>query len=205
MEHLKDPETVVTNISKMKENEGEIEQEAEEQKIQDGCTKTANTFDRSTQSRCKSADRHTDSTPPPVRCSYRLASKPRHVHRVTSRAKAPHGCPDLPKQTKGQRGQRSTETTESIAEKTVSVKASQLEAESSAAGVQSETRERRYRCSTCGKKFFQMGHLKKHQFSHTEEKPFSCQECGKNYTSAESFRAHQVGGNQLSFFLLSPN
>uniref|UniRef100_H3BZ67 Zinc finger protein 408 n=1 Tax=Tetraodon nigroviridis TaxID=99883 RepID=H3BZ67_TETNG len=51
---------------------------------------------------------------------------------------------------------------------------------------------RRYRCSSCGKKFFQVGHLKKHQFSHMAEKPFSCSECGKNYTSAESFRAHQM-------------
>ncbi|XP_029978029.1 zinc finger protein 264-like [Sphaeramia orbicularis] len=55
-----------------------------------------------------------------------------------------------------------------------------------------EVRERRYRCSTCGKKFYQTGHLKKHQFTHTEGKPFSCTECGKKYTSVESFRAHQL-------------
>ncbi|XP_077476769.1 uncharacterized protein LOC144089580 isoform X7 [Stigmatopora argus] len=57
---------------------------------------------------------------------------------------------------------------------------------------QREVRERRYKCSKCGKKFYQVGHLKKHLFSHTESKPFSCQDCGKNYTSAESFKAHQL-------------
>ncbi|XP_034720022.1 zinc finger protein 408-like [Etheostoma cragini] len=55
-----------------------------------------------------------------------------------------------------------------------------------------EVREKRYRCSSCGKKFYQISHLKKHQFSHTEEKPFSCKDCGKSYTSTESFRAHQM-------------
>lgn len=98
--------------------------------------------------------------PPALRCSSRLAAKPRRVHRVKGRG---HPDPAEP-------------------------------AETGPAGAQrSEVRERRYRCSSCGKKFFQVGHLKKHQFSHTEEKPFSCGECGKNYTSAESFRAHQVG------------
>lgn len=225
VEHIKDPETEVTNISIIKEKEGETEEKAEGQKIQDSRTDTtANASNQNIraagghmdstggvpaaedrQSHCKSADRHTDSTPPPVRCSYRLASKPRRVHCLTGQVKVPPARPDLLSQTEGQRGRHSTETAKSITEKTVSMKASQPDAEASAAacaaGVQSETRERRYRCSSCGKKFFQMGHLKKHQFSHTEEKPFSCQECGKNYTSAESFRAHQVGQNHLSFFL----
>uniref|UniRef100_A0A4W6C413 C2H2-type domain-containing protein n=1 Tax=Lates calcarifer TaxID=8187 RepID=A0A4W6C413_LATCA len=61
-----------------------------------------------------------------------------------------------------------------------------------------DLRERRYRCSSCGKRFYQLGHLKKHQFSHTEEKPFTCGECGKNYTSAESFRAHQLHRHMFS-------
>lgn len=131
-----------------------------------------------------------DSAPPPVRCSSRLAAKPRRVHRLSSRVKRSPAGPDPPSQPEGQ---NATEAAESAAEK-VTVKTTQPDAEAAAAAHtwSPEVRERRYRCSSCGKKFFQIGHLKKHQFSHTEEKPFSCQECGKSYTSAESFRAHQV-------------
>ncbi|KAE8277511.1 hypothetical protein D5F01_LYC24537 [Larimichthys crocea] len=139
---------------------------------------------------------YTGSSPPPVRSSSRLAAKPRRVHCLTSRVK----------QTEG-RSRSSTESAESVAEKAIPTKVSQPEdaAEALAASCAAEAsredvaptwrpeiRERRYKCSSCGKKFFQIGHLKKHQFIHTEEKPFSCQECGKNYTSAESFRAHQM-------------
>ncbi|XP_029317340.1 zinc finger protein 408-like isoform X2 [Cottoperca gobio] len=153
------------------------------------------------QSHCKPTDRRTDSgglsAPPPVRCSSRLAAKPRRVHCPTGRGKQPPACADPPKQPEGS---SSTEDAASVTEKAVSVKISQPDAEADAAPCVSdaglswhpEIRERRYRCSSCGKKFYQIGHLKKHQFSHTEEKPFSCQECGKNYTSAESFRAHQM-------------
>ncbi|XP_038557389.1 oocyte zinc finger protein XlCOF6-like [Micropterus salmoides] len=153
------------------------------------------------QSRCKSADGQADSrglsAPPPARCSSRLAAKPRRVHCLTSRGKQPPARPDLPKQTEG-RCRSATEGSRPVTEKEVSVKISHQDAVAiSAAYVagaawRPEIRERRYRCSSCGKKFFQIGHLKKHQFSHTDEKPFSCQECGKNYTSAESFRAHQM-------------
>ena len=109
------------------------------------------------------------SAPPALRCSSRLAAKPRRVHRV-----------------KGWVDQ------DPVAERSL---ASPEAAPVDGAERPSEVRERRYRCSSCGKRFFQVGHLKKHQFSHTQEKPFSCSECGKNYTSAESFRAHQVGPN----------
>ncbi|XP_036952211.1 zinc finger protein 408-like isoform X3 [Acanthopagrus latus] len=131
-----------------------------------------------------------DSAPPPVRCSSRLAAKPRRVHRLSSRVKRSPTGPDPPSQPDGQ---SATEAAESAAEN-VTVKTTQPDAEAAAAAHtwSPEARERRYRCSSCGKKFFQIGHLKKHQFSHTEEKPFSCPECGKSYTSAESFRAHQM-------------
>lgn len=137
-----------------------------------------------------------DSAPPPVRCSSRLAAKPRRVHRLSCRVKRSPTGPDPPSQPDGQ---SATEAAESAAEN-VTVKTTQPDAEAAAAADtwSPEARERRYRCSSCGKKFFQIGHLKKHQFSHTEEKPFSCPECGKSYTSAESFRAHQV--DHLSFF-----
>lgn len=127
--------------------------------------------------------------PTPVRCSSRLAAKPRRVHSLNSRVKRTHARPNSPKHTEGQ----SSTQNEQISTK-------MPEGETAAApcpdGVvhtwHPGTRERRYRCSICGKRFYQIGHLKKHQFSHTDEKPFRCQQCGKNYTSAESFKAHQV-------------
>ncbi|XP_044212855.1 zinc finger protein 408 isoform X1 [Thunnus albacares] len=138
--------------------------------------------------------------PPPVRCSSRLAAKPRRVHCLSSRVKQPaaHSDPHPSRQTDRQRGSPTEGTS---TEKVVSIKTSlHPDAETLAAAYVAgatltwhpEIRERRYRCSSCGKKFFQIGHLKKHQFSHTEEKPFTCKECGKNYTSAESFKAHEL-------------
>lgn len=159
---------------------------------------------------CKPADRQTESesdrglsAPLPVRCSSRLAAKPRRVHCLTSWGREPPACPDPPTQTEGQ-SRNSAEHATSVPEKAASMEISHPDAEANSEAIAAacvagaalswhpEVRERRYRCSSCGKKFYQIGHLKKHQFSHTEEKPFSCQDCGKNYTSAESFRAHQV-------------
>ncbi|TDH17448.1 hypothetical protein EPR50_G00008500 [Perca flavescens] len=163
------------------------------------------------QTECKPEDRQTESesdsglaAPPPVRCSSRLAAKPRRVHCLTSRGRQPPpACPDPAAQTEG-RSRSSAEHAAYVPEKAVSVEISHPDAEANSEAIAAacvagaalawplEVRERRYRCSSCGKKFYQIGHLKKHQFSHTEEKPFSCQDCGKNYTSAESFRAHQM-------------
>lgn len=139
---------------------------------------------------CDTATPAGHTVPPPVRWSSRLAAKPRRVHCLTHRLKTPRTCPALPKHIEGQERGSSTEDAESVTDKTVSMETPQQDAATSAA--QPETRERRYRCFSCGKSFFQIGHLKKHQFSHTTEKPFSCSECGRSYTSAESFRAHQV-------------
>ncbi|XP_037615348.1 zinc finger protein 408 isoform X2 [Sebastes umbrosus] len=154
------------------------------------------------QTDCKPPDRRTDSgglsALPPVRCSSRLAAKPRRVH---CRKQQPTSDPDPPTQTAEGQSRSSTEdAATSVTEKVVPVTISHPDAEAIQAArvagatllLHPEIRERRYRCSSCGKKFYQIGHLKKHQFSHTEEKPFSCQECGKSYTSAESFRAHQM-------------
>ncbi|XP_035485002.2 zinc finger protein 408-like isoform X1 [Scophthalmus maximus] len=139
-----------------------------------------------------------------VRCSSRLAAKPRRVHCLTKR---PPSRPDAPQQTEGRSPRSPEEDARCVPQQVESVKTLRPDAEDAAAAAgatrttrtrktkttwQSEVRERRYRCSRCGKKFYQLGHLKKHQFSHTEEKPFTCPDCGKNYTSAESYRAHQM-------------
>lgn len=134
---------------------------------------------------------------PPTRISSRLAAKPRRFHHLTPRLNATTAGPASSSRPKAGGGSRSS--SEVIPNETVSV--AMLQRGTKASAVPLQTRERRYTCSSCGKSFFQMGHLKKHQFSHTAEKPYSCAECGRSYTSAESFRAHQV----LSpFFLLLP-
>ncbi|XP_068433868.1 zinc finger protein 408-like [Clinocottus analis] len=146
------------------------------------------------------ADRQTDgenkdpggpSTLPHVRYSSRLAAKPRRVHCPTGRGKQPSARPD---QKEGRRRSSAEENAAAAVSLTEAVPGKILGPNDTEASLSwdPEIRERRYRCSSCGKKFYQIGHLKKHQFSHMEEKPFSCQECGKSYTSAESFRAHQM-------------
>ncbi|KAM4744356.1 zinc finger protein 408 [Anableps anableps] len=117
--------------------------------------------------------------PPSVRSSSRLAAKPRRVH-CTSLGSSRPPASDSSRQTEGQ----SKDSAEAPAVSSIAAE--------DAPEWQPETRERRYRCSSCGKRFYQLGHLRKHQFSHTDEKPFSCRDCGKNYTSSESFRAHQM-------------
>ncbi|XP_054627783.1 zinc finger protein 408 isoform X1 [Dunckerocampus dactyliophorus] len=136
---------------------------------------------------------------PSVRCSSRLAAKPRRFHCLNSRAKQQPVDPDPDRHTDGLK-ENLTEAAKSSADAAVSMATSHsdaaavgaVNATAEAPTWQPAVRERRYRCSICGKMFYQIGHLKKHQFSHTAEKPFTCQECGKNYTSAESFKAHQL-------------
>uniref|UniRef100_A0A3P9CJ77 C2H2-type domain-containing protein n=1 Tax=Maylandia zebra TaxID=106582 RepID=A0A3P9CJ77_9CICH len=129
--------------------------------------------------------------PAPVRCSSRLAAKPRRVHCLNSRVKRLHARPDSSKRLEAQ-SQTSTKDGKSSTEIPEGEMAAVLCPDGVAHMWHSETRERRYKCPICGKRFYQIGHLKKHQFSHMDEKPFTCQECGKNYTSAESFKAHQM-------------
>lgn len=172
-------QTGVTDTSTAGRSVGEMEEEDRRQRE-----------DSPNVSCCDTATPAGHTVPPPVRCSSRLAAKPRRIHCLTHRVKTPPTCPASPKHIERQRRRSSTEDTESVTDKTVSMETPQQDAAASAA--QPETRERRYRCFSCGKSFFQIGHLKKHQFSHTAEKPFSCSECGRSYTSAESFRAHQV-------------
>ncbi|KAF6733522.1 Zinc finger protein 408 [Oryzias melastigma] len=122
---------------------------------------------------------------PSVRSSSRLAAKPRRSHCPAARVRrAPTQSDCLPTAEGGEGSEKPAVSSQ----KDASAAPPAADAPLGHVGV----RERRYRCSSCGKRFFQVGHLKKHQFSHTEEKPFTCQDCGKHYTSAESFRAHQL-------------
>ncbi|XP_054473926.1 zinc finger protein 408 [Anoplopoma fimbria] len=209
VEHKKDSETLAADVSISQETEDKQEVEEEEERRR--CIKRSHPTNHLRNRRVrKTLDSHTDSitasggqtdstcsvttavdrqTPKDnaVRCSSRLAARPRRVHCPTGRGKQPAANLDPPKQT----SRSSTEDDPSPKEEE-EVKMSRPHHPEESPAWHPEIRERRYRCSSCGKKFYQIGHLKKHQFSHTEEKPFSCQECGKNYTSAESFRAHQM-------------
>nr|XP_020475567.1 zinc finger protein 37 homolog isoform X2 [Monopterus albus] len=246
LEHIKDPEAIITNISVIQEEDTDAKhkEDDEEEGHRNTCryikrshrvtrrrkglekilsepspdsdrqqdTRTGTQSDTTHINNITTGGGHTDSTggveaagtqsrglsePPAVRSSSRLAGKPRQVHCLTSRMKRPPARSDPLQHTEGQR-QGSSASAVSVPEKVLSMRTVHPEAvaATSAAGVtpawHPENRERRYRCSSCGKRFYQLSHLKKHHFSHTEEKPFTCPECGKSYTSAESFRAHQM-------------
>ncbi|XP_053722259.1 zinc finger protein 408-like isoform X2 [Synchiropus splendidus] len=126
-----------------------------------------------------------------VRCSQRLAAKPRQIHSLSSRVKQPLTHSDQARQANGQ--EMIIEDLQSSPEE---VMPSAVETDSEATGaklkIKQKTRERRHECPICGKRFYQVGHWKKHQFTHMTEKPFMCQECGKSYSSSESFKAHQM-------------
>ncbi|KAI5088540.1 zinc finger protein 408 [Silurus meridionalis] len=120
-----------------------------------------------------------------VRSSCRLAMKPRTVHspsgRLINRSQAQrrgiatHVTKNSPKKNRNdddRLNEEGSEDTENI-------------------------RERKYECDECGKRFFQLCHLKKHKLTHSELKPYVCRECEKCYRSKESFHAHLLSHGGL--------
>ncbi|MED6287682.1 hypothetical protein CHARACLAT_018758 [Characodon lateralis] len=216
---LKKAETDVTNKTNLLENEKVEEKRKTLQSKEEQHRQTVIKQSRSSTQRRKrrmktirhepssdcdeEQDRSTDTAamvdesrlpaPPAVRFSSRLAAKPRRVHSTSVRSGRPPARRDSSKQTEGQSrilAEAPTVSCSTPPPETESIGAASPAKE--APEWQPEIRERRYRCTSCGKRFYQLGHLRKHQFSHTDEKPFSCQDCGKNYTSSESFRVHQM-------------
>ncbi|XP_055010859.1 zinc finger protein 408-like [Boleophthalmus pectinirostris] len=155
--------------------------------------------------------RRETAPPTTVRCSSRLALKPRLVHRLTSRVTAPLRKPALMnakpqtggegRRGEGRRGEEEERrrvgvATESTGEAQVEeMTGAAVTVETTGAAVTVEStggRERRHTCSTCGRSFYQKSHLKKHQVTHSDQKPFTCDKCHKKYSSKESYRAHQL-------------
>ncbi|XP_058873838.1 gastrula zinc finger protein XlCGF7.1-like [Acipenser ruthenus] len=48
-----------------------------------------------------------------------------------------------------------------------------------------------YPCAECGKRFSQKGALQDHLRIHTGERPFHCGECGRSFTRVDGLRIHQ--------------
>ncbi|XP_018608388.2 zinc finger protein 467-like [Scleropages formosus] len=54
-----------------------------------------------------------------------------------------------------------------------------------------KTKERRYECSVCGKRFQSRSHIKEHHRVHTGERPFPCDRCERSFTTPHNLRRHQ--------------
>ena len=52
-------------------------------------------------------------------------------------------------------------------------------------------KEKSFPCEVCGKKFFNMSHLKVHHMVHTDERPFLCNDCGQGFRSAFQLKQHE--------------
>uniref|UniRef100_A0A4W6C403 C2H2-type domain-containing protein n=1 Tax=Lates calcarifer TaxID=8187 RepID=A0A4W6C403_LATCA len=148
-------------------------------------------------SHCDSADRQTDRglyTTPPVRCSSRLAAKPRRVHCLTGRGKRPPPQPDPPTQTEGQ-SLSSTDGAKPVPEQSFPVKVLLPDTEAVAAAPtwspdlrESHRGERPFSCPHCEKTYGLKRDLKEHMVLHTGEKPYTCEHCGKAFARRPSLR-----------------
>ncbi|XP_076859547.1 zinc finger protein 408 isoform X4 [Brachyhypopomus gauderio] len=145
-----------------------------------------------------------------VRASSRLAAKPRRVHCLRSHAyqrpqrpTSTNVCPKekpLSKETDTEKARVNKQSSQHCKDARSDDSPQDLTREEQTGDggddspdtFQLSVRERKHKCDTCGKRFFQLCHLKKHQLTHMETKPYGCAECGKRYSSQESYHAHTL-------------
>ena len=54
-----------------------------------------------------------------------------------------------------------------------------------------DSKDRKYACKYCDKKFAQKTSVARHERSHTGEKPYGCQYCEKKFTQSQTAKAHE--------------
>ncbi|KAI4828341.1 hypothetical protein KUCAC02_022437 [Chaenocephalus aceratus] len=52
------------------------------------------------------------------------------------------------------------------------------------------SREKPYKCETCGARFVQVAHLRAHVLIHTGEKPYPCEICGTRFRHLQTLKSH---------------
>ena len=52
--------------------------------------------------------------------------------------------------------------------------------------------ERKHVCEICQKRFFTLGHLKRHEFVHKETRDHVCEMCGKSYKDPDTLKKHEI-------------
>ena len=54
-----------------------------------------------------------------------------------------------------------------------------------------QTRKKCFGCTECGKTFYQLCDLKRHEIIHTNEQPYSCSKCGEGFNDAGNRSRHE--------------